>query len=148
MRHTPWLFSLLQGVGALYLGWLGIGALRAWFARGEQATALPAASAKLAYLGPWLRGLATNLFNPKALVFFLALLSSLVPTDMSIPGKVAAAAILFGLGFAWFALLSVLLTRPAWQARLLRAAPVLDAVCGVVFLLVALGIGVCLLRQV
>ncbi|MBF3211977.1 hypothetical protein HKT45_11920 [Pseudomonas aeruginosa] len=37
-------------------------------------------------------------------------------------------------------LLSLTLTRPALQARLLRAVPWLDAACGVVFLLVAAAI--------
>ncbi|MOA39151.1 Threonine efflux protein [compost metagenome] len=91
-------------------------------------------------LGPWLRGLATNLFNPKALVFFLALLTSLIPVDMSAPGKVSVAVMLFVVGFAWFSLLSVILTRPLWQQRLQRAVPVIDGACGLVFLLVAGGI--------
>ncbi len=84
--------------------------------------------------------MATNLFNPKALVFFLALLTSLIPVDMSAPGKVAVAVMLFGTGFLWFSLLSVILTRPVWQKRLLRAVPVIDGACGLVFLLVAGGI--------
>ncbi|EQL41196.1 lysine transporter LysE [Pseudomonas aeruginosa VRFPA03] len=88
-------------------------------------------------LGPWLRGVATNLFNPKALVFFIALLGSLIPAQMSLGGKLAVAALLFGMGACWFGLLSLTLTRPALQARLLRAVPWLDAACGVMFLLVA-----------
>ncbi|MGV8371278.1 LysE family translocator, partial [Pseudomonas aeruginosa] len=36
--------------------------------------------------------------------------------------------------------LSLTLTRPALQARLLRAVPWLDSACGVVFLLVAAAI--------
>ncbi|HFK1853784.1 TPA: LysE family transporter, partial [Pseudomonas aeruginosa] len=88
----------------------------------------------------WLRGVATNLFNPKALVFFIALLGSLIPAQMSLGGKLAVAALLFGMGACWFGLLSLTLTRPALQARLLRAVPWLDASCGVVFLLVAAAI--------
>ncbi|HEN8550624.1 LysE family translocator, partial [Pseudomonas aeruginosa] len=91
-------------------------------------------------LGPWLRGVATNLLNPKALVFFIALLGSLIPAQMSLGGKLAVAALLFGMGACWFGLLSLTLTRPALQARLLRAVPWLDAACGVVFLLVAAAI--------
>lgn len=80
------------------------------------------------------------LFNPKALVFFIALLGSLIPAQMSLGGKLAVAALLFGMGACWFGLLSLTLTRPALQARLLRAVPWLDAACGVVFLLVAAAI--------
>ena len=117
LSRTPVLFAILQALGALYLAWLGVGALRAW-----------------------LRGVATNLFNPKALVFFIALLGSLIPAQMSLGGKLVVAALLFGMGACWFGLLSLTLTRPALQARLLRAVPWLDAACGVVFLLVAAAI--------
>lgn len=138
LSRSPLLFNLLQLAGAAYLGWLGVGALRALRAPGGAGRIdgeLPASP-----LGPWLRGLATNLFNPKALVFFLALLSSLIPSEMSTPGKVAVAVMLFATGFAWFSLLSVILTRPLWQRRLLRTVPMIDGACGLVFLLVAGGI--------
>ena len=82
----------------------------------------------------------TNLGNPKALVFFLALLSSLVPADMSLPGKVACAALLFGLSLFWFSLLGLTLSRPLMRQRLLQVAPIIDFVCGLVFLLVAASI--------
>jgi len=121
LSRTPVLFAILQALGALYLAWLGVGALPS-------------------PLGPWLRGVATNLFNPKALVFFIALLGSLIPAQMSLGGKLAVATLLFGMGACWFGLLSLTLTRPALQARLLRAVPWLDAACGVVFLLVAAAI--------
>ncbi|RJG09650.1 LysE family translocator [Pseudomonas cavernicola] len=138
LGRSPLLFGLLQLLGACYLGWLGYGALCAFLRRGASGgldgTLAPSR------LGPWLRGLATNLLNPKALVFFLALLSSLIPADISLAGKVAVASMLFGMGLGWFSLLSVILTQPAMQRRLLRAVPAIDALCGLVFLLVALGI--------
>ncbi|MFV3416178.1 LysE family translocator [Pseudomonas nitroreducens] len=138
LARSPLLFSALQLVGAAYLAWLGVGALRALRkpgGAGRIAGELPDST-----LGPWMRGLATNLFNPKALVFFLALLTSLIPVGMSVAGKVSVAVMLFVVGFAWFSLLSVILTRPLWQQRLLRAVPVIDGACGLVFLLVAGGI--------
>ncbi|MDH4652849.1 LysE family transporter [Pseudomonas sp. JS3066] len=139
VSRSPMLFDLLQLIGASYLGWLGIGAVRAWFRRGQGGGSFEGALSPSA-LGPWLRGLATNLFNPKALVFFLAMLSGLIPADMSFAGKVGAAAILFGMGLAWFSGLGLALTRGSNQQLLLRAAPAIDLACGLVFLLVALGL--------
>ncbi|MBH9344785.1 LysE family translocator [Pseudomonas aeruginosa] len=140
LSRTPVLFAALQAVGALYLAWLGVGALRAWWRRGEGRPGRLAGALPPSPLGPWLRGVATNLFNPKALVFFIALLGSLIPPQMSLGGKLGVAALLFGMGACWFGLLSLTLTRPGLQARLLRAVPWLDGACGVVFLLVALAI--------
>ncbi|MDE3736666.1 LysE family translocator [Pseudomonas resinovorans] len=140
LSRSPLLFDLLQLLGASYLGWLGVGAVRSWFQRGEGANGRLASALPPSALGPWLRGLATNLFNPKALVFFLALLSGLIPADMSVAGKLGAAGILFGMGLAWFSVLGLALTRGSAQQRLLRVAPVIDLACGLVFLLVALAI--------
>ena len=140
VSRSPVLFDLLQLIGASYLGWLGVGAVRAWFRRGQGGGGRFEGALSPSALGPWLRGLATNLFNPKALVFFLALLSGLIPADMSVAGKLGAAAILFGMGLVWFSGLGLLLTRGSNQQRLLRAAPTIDLVCGLVFLLVALGL--------
>lgn len=147
LRHSPLLFGLLQGAGAFYLAWLGVGALRAWLRRGEAGAGRLDGMLPASRLGPWLRGLATNLFNPKALVFFLALLSSLIPLDMSVGGKLAVAVMLFSTGFAWFSLLSVTLTQPALQQRLLRAVPLIDGLCGLMFLAVAGAIFAGLARQ-
>ncbi|AOE84756.1 LysE family translocator [Pseudomonas sp. TCU-HL1] len=140
VSRSPILFDLLQLLGASYLGWLGIGAVRGWCRRGQGDAGAFGGTLSPSVLGPWLRGLATNLFNPKALVFFLALLSGLIPADMSIAGKLGVAAILFSMGLAWFSVLGLALTRGRNQQRLLRAAPAIDLACGLVFLLVALGL--------
>ena len=140
VSRSPILFDLLQLLGASYLGWLGVGAVGSWFRRGQGDRGTLGGELSSSRLGPWLRGLATNLSNPKALVFFLALLTGLIPADMSAAGKFGAAAILFGMGLGWFSLLGLVLTRASNQQRLLRAAPTIDLACGLVFLLVALGL--------
>ncbi|HCL4184092.1 TPA: LysE family translocator, partial [Pseudomonas aeruginosa] len=89
LSRTPVLFAILQALGALYLAWLGVGALRAWLRRGDGQPGRLDGALPPSPLGPWLRGVATNLFNPKALVFFIALLGSLIPAQMSLGGKLA-----------------------------------------------------------
>ncbi|MDH4492026.1 LysE family translocator, partial [Pseudomonas aeruginosa] len=111
LSRTPVLFAILQALGALYLAWLGVGALRGWLRRGDGQPGRLDGALPPSPLGPWLRGVATNLFNPKALVFFIALLGSLIPAQMSLGGKLAVAALLFGMGACWFGLLSLTLTR-------------------------------------
>ncbi|TRO40830.1 LysE family translocator [Pseudomonas sp. ALS1131] len=139
LSRTEWLFGLVQVGGALYLGWLGIGAVKAWWQGGSGTLRLDSELVPSAF-GPWLRGVLTNLCNPKALVFFLALLSSLVPADMSLPGKVACAGLLFGLSLFWFGLLGMTFSRPLMRQRLLQVAPTIDFLCGLMFLLVAVSI--------
>lgn len=138
LKGSEW-FALLQLGGALYLAWLGVGAVQTWW-RGAAGSRRLDGELGPSSFGPWLRGVLTNLGNPKAWVFFLALLSSLVPADLSLPGKVACTALLFGLSLFWFSLLGLALSRTQMRQRLLQIAPTIDFVCGLVFLLVATSI--------
>ncbi|MCR6551608.1 LysE family transporter, partial [Aeromonas sp. CPF2-S1] len=61
----PLLFMVIKCCGALYLGWLGWGALMA--ARQQSSTLMASAANELRGWGRGVRtGLATNLLNPKA----------------------------------------------------------------------------------
>ncbi|ARU88742.1 LysE family translocator [Pseudomonas sp. M30-35] len=140
LSSSPILFNLIQVAGAGFLAWLGVGALRSRFSPSAVQTGQFTRALEPSALGPWLRGFATNILNPKALVFFLALLSSLIPAHMSVSGKVAAATILFGVGLLWFSLLSIGLTHRSLQVRLMRLVPTIDLFCGVVFIFVAAAI--------
>lgn len=143
LSSSPMLFNLIQVAGAGFLAWLGVGALRSRFSPAAAQTGQFTRALEPSALGPWLRGFATNILNPKALVFFLALLSSLIPAHMSVSGKVAAATILFSVGLLWFSLLSIGLTHRSLQVRLMRLVPTIDLFCGVVFIFVAAAILVC-----
>ena len=82
------------------------------------------------------KGFATNILNPKALVFFISLMSSLVPAGMSITGKGIALVILFGLSLFWFSSLAWMLSTQRLQRKLQQAGIYIDGLCGVVFTLV------------
>jgi threonine/homoserine/homoserine lactone efflux protein len=90
------------------------------------------------------RGFTTNILNPKALVFFVSLMSSLVPASMSLSGKASALIILWGLSLAWFSFLAWALSTKRMQKRLLDASIYIDGLCGLLFS----GIGSMILYQV
>jgi threonine/homoserine/homoserine lactone efflux protein len=69
---SPTLFEALRLLGAAYLIWLGIGALRAAWRGGGRL--VPAAPARRAFRD----GFLTNLTNPKVILFFLAFLPQFV----------------------------------------------------------------------
>jgi threonine/homoserine/homoserine lactone efflux protein len=81
---SPLLFAGLQALGAAYLLWLGIGALRAAW-RGEAGPAAPDAAAAGAVRTAYRKGLLTNLTNPKVALFFLAFLPQFVAPDRAAP---------------------------------------------------------------
>ncbi len=145
IQQQPLLSTLLRLAGGSYLLYLGLGALRgSWAERGRDAAPLPTAPATTQPLfssgQALLKGFTTNLLNPKALVFFLSLLTTLVPPATPLWSKGAAVLLLWLLSLAWFSALAWLLTGQRLQRRIARAAPVIDGLCGALFLLVGGGI--------
>ncbi len=144
--HTqPTLFAIVQFAGGSYLLYLGYGALRATVANifkhqedqtNEASNDLVLSNKREALS----KGFMTNILNPKALVFFVSLMSSLVPADMSLAGKGIALIILWGLSFFWFALLAWMLSTKKLQTRLKEASIYIDALCGAVFTIVGASI--------
>jgi threonine/homoserine/homoserine lactone efflux protein len=125
--HTA--YAALKWAGALYLGWLGINLLL----RPRSTFELEAPATRQGNI--FLRGLLTNLLNPKVGVFYVSFLPQFVPTGFAAaPFLFGLAAIHGALGIAWFAIL-IGATAPL-KRWLQRQAVVrwLDRVTGVVFL--------------
>jgi threonine/homoserine/homoserine lactone efflux protein len=120
---------VLKWAGAAYLAWLGVGLILR-----------PRSKVDLASAGPrrgnwWLRGLMTNLLNPKIGVFYVSFLPQFVPPHVPAgPFIFLLAVIHAALSVAWFAAL-IAGTAPL-KRWLQRPAVVrwLDRVTGVVFL--------------
>jgi len=97
LRNGPWLYHVVRDGGAIYLAWLGIQVFRspmfavadadaqadATAARGIAPAGKGAASSSRvsAFPGAFVKGLFTNLLNPKALLFCSVLLPQFVRPD-------------------------------------------------------------------
>lgn len=140
VHQHPLLYSVLQLLGGSYLLYLGIGALRGVIATIKNPLSdQPSKNSNLVISNKrqaFTKGFATNTLNPKALVFFVSLMSSLVPVGMSVTGKGIALVILFGLSLLWFSSLAWMLSTQRLQTRLQQAGIYIDGLCGVVFTLV------------
>lgn len=102
-------YLALKWIGAAYLLWLGIRLI--FVRRGADEAEAPAPRAN------WLlRGLLTNLLNPKVGAFYVSFLPQFIPAGASVPATtLLLAAIHSGLGLLWFMLL-VGATRPVAKA--------------------------------
>lgn len=123
-------FTILKWCGAAYLAWLGLGLLLKPRERFEVDTGAPARRGNA-----FLRGLTTNLLNPKVGVFYVSFLPQFVPAGAPAGPFIFALAAAQGLmGAAWLLTL-VAATRPI--AGLLKRPAVvtwLDRISGGVFL--------------
>lgn len=122
---------VLQTLGAAYLIYLG---LRLLFGARPSAGECPAEGvAAIHARSPihwYLLGLATNLTNPKTLVFFISVFSVLFATKVPVVVGLVCLLVIGSISLAWNALVAVTFSRDALRKRYVRAKPYVDAVAG------------------
>ena len=133
------LFGILKWAGAAYLLYLGVKALRAPAMQSTAVDEVPEEdTASISALRCFTMGFVTNALNPKAVLFFLSLFSSLVSHEtpvvvQGIYGVFMAVALI-----AWFVGVSTFFTIDAVRNRFLAWGQWFNRVTGLVF--VTLGI--------
>lgn len=128
------LYLVLRAVGAVFLLLYGAHIVWAtWRSRGQE----PSEQADDARgQHPFRLGLATNLANPKAVLFFGALFASVLPPHLNIAAKVLVVLAMLAIGLAWFGLVAALAGSPAVMRRYRHAQRALDGVAGGLFVVV------------
>ena len=128
-------FNIIKWIGAAYLVWLAISALR------SPAPQPPAeddlAAAKRGDFAAFALGFLTNLLNPKAVLFFLALFTTLVSAHTGGDIKVLYVLCMSLMLFAWFALVSVFFTTPSVRQGFFRFGRWFNRVTGITFIVLA-----------
>ncbi len=137
IQQQPMIFSLLQLSGGSYLMWLGGKGLYSLFKVSAQHSAhsndsLTLPPSRYAFI----TGLTTSLLNPKALIFFLSLLSTLIPPDITITTKVSVVGALWFTSLLWFGALAWILTKAKSQQVLQRFSVYIDGICALIFTLI------------
>ena len=132
LKNSPTALAVVKYLGAAYLAWVGVQALRTKPRTGELDLA-PAAAAPTDRAA-WTTGFLVNVLNPKAALFFI----SLFPLAVSVttPKLIQAG---YGLWMtlatmAWFSFVSVVFTKPEVRNKFLRHGHWIDRALGVVFL--------------
>lgn len=145
ISQSVMLFNLIKWAGAGYLVYVGIGALRS---RGTELkshdlTAGLTASVKTDGRA-FINGAVTNIFNPKATLFFLALFTQMIDPATPLAEQVVLAAVFVVTSFVWFSLVSIVMGIPAIRRGYARASKWIDRMFGAFF--IALGAKLALTR--
>jgi RhtB (resistance to homoserine/threonine) family protein len=140
LRASAVAFTVLKVIGALYLIWLGLGALRAARRADADAQAAPLVPrSALSTLGGFRQGFLSDLANPKIGIFFTSLLPQFVD-----PGRpvllpfLVLGAVFVVMTMLWLAAYSMMAARAAQTLRRPRVKAALDRFTGVI--LIAIGI--------
>jgi RhtB (resistance to homoserine/threonine) family protein len=136
------LFSLVKYLGAGYLIWIGIKSLRS---TSSTVTVCPLGATEVREMKPAraiLQGFLTNVLNPKATLFFLALFTQVISVKTPLWVKTIYGAEMSLMTFVWFAAVAWILSASRVRKAFERHALYVERAFGTI--LVALGIKVAL----
>jgi len=131
------LFSVLKYVGAAYLIWLGVSAIRAAAPEAPKDIEAPARR-EMTPLKAYSIGFLTNLLNPKAVLFFLALFTTLVSASTSIGAQGFYVASMAAMLCAWFILVSVFFTTARVRTAFYRLGQWFNRIIGAALIFLAI----------
>ena len=140
VRASAVAFTVLKLLGALYLVWLGVQALRAAAAKTESgAGAATADRPALGALGGFRQGFLSDLANPKIGIFFTSLLPQFVaPGHSVLLPFLALGAVFVVMTVTWLSAYCLVAARAADTLQRPRVRAAMDRFTGVV--LIALGL--------
>lgn len=141
MRALPALVPIVQVAGSLILVWIGAQSIRGGITGLKLRTSAGTADMKRAHgpvtAHPFRLGVITNLSNPKALLFFTALFSQLLPGDATAVDRTLIVIALTVIGLAWFSVFAWFTSSQTFQRWFGRITPIIDIAAGLIFLAVA-----------
>lgn len=135
LQKMAWLHQIITVGGGLYLCWMGWQLLKSARSKKqagetevvETAVALPANG------HTFMRGLLTNLSNPKAVIYFGSVFSMFVGDSVTGGERWGLFILIIAETLAWFTLVALVFALPAMRRGYQRLAKWIDGVAGVVF---------------
>ncbi|MBT8448239.1 MAG: LysE family transporter, partial [Gammaproteobacteria bacterium] len=82
----------------------------------------------------FITGFLTNLLNPKATMFFLAVFSQFINVDTAIATQVFYASTCVLMTFLWFSFVAVILSHQKIKLTFLKFTKWIDRICGVLLI--------------
>ncbi|KFK98997.1 threonine export protein RhtC [Serratia sp. Ag1] len=134
LQKMAWLHQIIMVAGGLYLCWMGWQLLRSARTQNAQPAPTEEVAMELPKAGrSFIRGLLTNLSNPKAVVYFGSVFSLFVGEDVGAGARWGLFMLITGETFVWFSLVAVVFALPAMRRGYQRLAKWIDGVAGVLF---------------
>ncbi|WED22186.1 LysE family translocator [Vibrio sp. JC009] len=133
LHQFPIVFKAISIVGAVYLAYLGVNALRskggiaARLESGEKVSALESAK----------EGFFISLTSPKIMMFFTALFSQFITAGNELSSKTLIVATPYFVDGLWYTFITLMLSSPILLDRLRSKAQLIDRLTGAILILIA-----------
>ncbi len=137
-------FNIIKYAGAAYLIWIGYHALRSKGMKTEiiDGVLIKTGVKQMGDFAAFRSGFLTNLLNPKAALFFLAIVSQIIRPETPLFWQAVYGLTCSVITMAWFSAIAFVLTQGRVRNTFLKATKWIDRACG--SLMIALGIKVAL----
>lgn len=141
IRDFPALFSLIGLAGGCYLLWIGYALLRSGLNASSQ-TASQTGTKVLSLFKQFSLGLASALLNPKNMLFYLTLMTTILGSHVTLPQQIFCGVWMTAVVLFWDLLLVMLMSKPAVQRKIYRIMPVVEGGAGLI--LIGFGLFTCI----
>lgn len=132
IEKMAWLHTLIMVGGGLYLCWMGYHMLRGALKKNDIVAAEP--QVELARSGrSFLKGLLTNLANPKAIIYFGSVFSLFVGDNIGAGARWGIFLLIVLETLAWFTIVASLFALPKMRRGYQRMAKWIDGIAGTLF---------------
>ncbi|EIV3804065.1 threonine transporter [Klebsiella aerogenes] len=132
IEKMAWLHTLIMVGGGLYLCWMGYQMLRGALKKNDIVTAEP--QVELARSGrSFLKGLLTNLANPKAIIYFGSVFSLFVGDNIGAGARWGIFLLIVLETLVWFTIVASLFALPKMRRGYQRMAKWIDGIAGTLF---------------
>ncbi|NUU68774.1 threonine export protein RhtC [Enterobacteriaceae bacterium BIT-l23] len=133
LAKMAWLHTVIMVGGGLYLCWMGWQMLRGALKRRGQVTAAEPQAALARGGKSFIKGLLTNLANPKAIIYFGSIFSLFVGDSVGTSARWGIFALITLETFAWFTLVASVFAPPKMRRGYQKLARWIDGVAGALF---------------
>lgn len=132
IEKMAWLHTIIMVGGGLYLCWMGYQMLHGALKKQDAAASSP--HIELAQSGrSFLKGLLTNLSNPKAIIYFGSVFSLFVGDNVGAAARWGIFALITLETLAWFTVVASLFALPKMRRGYQRLAKWIDGFAGALF---------------
>ncbi|MGL5699713.1 MAG: threonine export protein RhtC, partial [Kluyvera sp.] len=133
IEKMAWLHTIIMVGGGLYLCWMGYQMLRGALKK-ETASAAAEPQVELAQGGrSFMKGLLTNLANPKAIIYFGSVFSLFVGDNVGASERWGIFLLIIIETLAWFTVVASLFALPTMRRGYQRMAKWIDGIAGTLF---------------
>ena len=140
LSSNIYVYTVIKYIGGVYLLYLGVSSLGFKMINQNKNNSYPYLSFGNYLQNSFLMGFLTNIFNPKATLFFLSLFTFIIDSSTSIYIQIFYGLWMSLVTYIWFAFLSIIITLDYFEKFIIKYSTIIDRLLGLVLIYISMKI--------